>query len=172
MFGRRPYKGKDRKEIRDNILLKQIKIKKNDIPAGWSVEAVDFINRLIQRKPISRLGVNGPSEVKSHPWFHNFDWDSVLNKTAVAPFIPPNEENFDFKYANESWKDENSDLMKQQSELIKQPTIQALFNGYYYMVVPDGSNVEEAPPASNNDENEVRAPASSDKTTRSNSFLK
>ena len=39
--------GKTRKEIRDHILAKQVQIKKNDIPPGWSIEAADFVNRLI-----------------------------------------------------------------------------------------------------------------------------
>ncbi len=46
MFGRRPYLGKSRKEIRDHILSKQIQIKRQDIPEGWSVEAADFINKV------------------------------------------------------------------------------------------------------------------------------
>ena len=28
-------------------------------PYGWSGESVDFVNRLIQRKPENRLGFNG-----------------------------------------------------------------------------------------------------------------
>ena len=36
MFGKRPYHGKDRKEIRDHILSKQVKIHQNEIPHGWS----------------------------------------------------------------------------------------------------------------------------------------
>lgn len=47
MFGRRPYQGKDRKEIRDNILSSQVQIRKDHIPNGWSIQAADFINRLI-----------------------------------------------------------------------------------------------------------------------------
>lgn len=46
MFGRRPYLGKSRKEIRDHILSKQVQIRRNEIPLGWSVEAADFINRV------------------------------------------------------------------------------------------------------------------------------
>ena len=46
MFGRRPYLGKSRKEIRDHILSKQVQIKRQDIPDGWSVEAADFINKV------------------------------------------------------------------------------------------------------------------------------
>ena len=47
MFGKRPYHGKDRKEIRDHILSKQVKIREAEIPRNWSTQAADFINRLI-----------------------------------------------------------------------------------------------------------------------------
>lgn len=47
MMGRRPYTGKTRKEIRDNIFSKQICLKKSEIPQGWSMEAADFINKTL-----------------------------------------------------------------------------------------------------------------------------
>jgi serine/threonine protein kinase len=47
MMGRRPYTGKSRKEIRDKIFEKQVVLKKSDLPEGWSLEAADFINKLI-----------------------------------------------------------------------------------------------------------------------------
>lgn len=37
MMGKRPYPGRSRKEIRDQILSKQTIIKKQDIPEGWSM---------------------------------------------------------------------------------------------------------------------------------------
>lgn len=43
---------------------------------------------MIQRKPVNRLGSNGPEEVKQHPWLKNFPWDKLLNKQLDAPFIP------------------------------------------------------------------------------------
>ena len=46
MFGRRPYQGKSRREIRDAILAKQAQIRKNEVPEGWSLEAADFINKV------------------------------------------------------------------------------------------------------------------------------
>ena len=47
MFSKRPYLGRSRKEIRDAILAKQEQIKRNDIPDGWSLEAADFVNKVI-----------------------------------------------------------------------------------------------------------------------------
>lgn len=97
MLGRRPYLGRSRKEIRDQILAKRVQIKKHEIPEGWSLEAADFINRLIERKPSNRLGINGPQEVKNHPWLRNFPWQKLYNKQLQAPFLPSNEDNFDYK---------------------------------------------------------------------------
>jgi serine/threonine kinase 32 len=47
MFGKRPYVGRSRREIRDHILAKQITIKKGDVPRGWSLQAADFINKVM-----------------------------------------------------------------------------------------------------------------------------
>ena len=57
-----------------------MQIRRNEVPKDWSLEAADFFNKLIQRKPINRLGLNGPAEVKEHPWFKNFDWKSLEEK--------------------------------------------------------------------------------------------
>lgn len=37
---------------------------------------------------MNRLGINGPDEVKDHPWLKNFPWDKLLNKEIESPFIP------------------------------------------------------------------------------------
>ncbi|CAD8201675.1 unnamed protein product [Paramecium octaurelia] len=65
MLGRRPYLGRSRQEIREQMLAKQVVIKRQEIPLGWSLEAADFTNKLLQRKPQNRLGNNGPDESTS-----------------------------------------------------------------------------------------------------------
>ena len=74
MMGRRPYVGRSRKEIRDMIFAKQVQIKRSELQPGWSLEAADFINKCLQRKPGNRLGLNGPSEVKNHIWLKDYNW--------------------------------------------------------------------------------------------------
>lgn len=59
MMGKRPYLGKSREEIKQRIKERQVIIKKSDIPEGWSIEAADFVNKLLQRKPVQRLGWAG-----------------------------------------------------------------------------------------------------------------
>jgi serum/glucocorticoid-regulated kinase 1/serum/glucocorticoid-regulated kinase 2 len=38
------------------------------------MEAADFINKTLQRKPSNRLGLNGPAEIKQHIWLKDVDW--------------------------------------------------------------------------------------------------
>lgn len=46
MLGRRPYVGRNRKEIREQILSKQAAIKVEDLPSKWSPEGADLINKV------------------------------------------------------------------------------------------------------------------------------
>ena len=100
MNGVRPYLGKTRKEIKENIMAKQVQIKAEDAPFGWSMESVDFINKLLQRKPINRLGYRGPSEVKEHIWFKNYDWKNLYLMKLKAGFLPKIDDNIDHRYCN------------------------------------------------------------------------
>ncbi len=38
--------GKSRKEIKEQIMAKQVQVKPAEIPEGWSEESADFINRV------------------------------------------------------------------------------------------------------------------------------
>lgn len=40
------------------------------------------------RKPLVRLGVEGPDQVKEHPWLRDFPWNKLENKELDSPFIP------------------------------------------------------------------------------------
>ena len=46
------------------------------------------IFQLIQRKPANRLGLNGPAEIKSHPWIKDYPWGKLERREIEAPFIP------------------------------------------------------------------------------------
>ena len=99
MLGYRPYLGGSRNEIKQLIISKQAKVEKEDIPDDWSMEAVDFINRLLLRKAKKRLGYNGIHELKNHTWMKDVDWEKLSEKKIEPPFVPEkNSENFDKNY--------------------------------------------------------------------------
>lgn len=85
MLGKQPYYGKNRKEIKDLIMTKQVQLKRKDVPQGWSLESADFINKLIQRNPKERLGYNGIHEIKNHNWINCVNWKKMLEKTVESP---------------------------------------------------------------------------------------
>ncbi|RWR72347.1 putative serine/threonine protein kinase IRE4 isoform X1 [Cinnamomum micranthum f. kanehirae] len=70
--------------IFDNILNQ--KIPWPQVPIDMSYEAQDLIKRLLIHDPDQRLGANGASEVKAHPFFKGINWDTLaLQKAAFVP---------------------------------------------------------------------------------------
>ncbi|CAD8194966.1 unnamed protein product [Paramecium octaurelia] len=130
MLGYRPYNGKSRQEIKDQIISKQVQVKRTQIPNDWSLEAADFINKLIQRKQTSRLGFNGPDEIKKHIWLQGVPWNKLLNKEIQSPFIPsPIQENLEYNLSIET---ESQDDLIENKLLLRKNSIQNLFFGYNY----------------------------------------
>jgi len=132
MLGKWPYKGKDRKEIRDKVLKEQVQIKMSEIPEGWSIEAADFINKLIQRKPANRLGLNGPEEVKQHVWFKGFDWNALLTQKVKPGFIPPPKPAVKPKVFTEEEAERYEKELNEAEELLKLEHTQTTFKEYFF----------------------------------------
>jgi len=96
---------------------------------------------LIQRKPINRLGLDGPKEVKEHPWLKDYPWQKLYNKELDPPFV--SGEDFDIKQtlaaAEGNWEDESDEIVKQNTLLLRRNSVQSLFNGYHYDMMDSGS---------------------------------
>ena len=133
MLGQRPYLGKNRKEIKHQVLRKQAKIEEEDIPNGWSPESVDFINNCLKRKDSKRLGfIGGINDLKNHSWFKDFEWDALFNKTLKAPFIPPKGGNFDKKYC-EAVENHTEETLERYKQYREKKNFERLFEGYTYI---------------------------------------
>jgi hypothetical protein len=72
---------------------------------------------------MNRLGLNGPSEVKNHPWLKDFPWQDLWDRKIKAPFIPPREDNFDQKNINEDWKDQDDEQFKQNALMLRRNSV-------------------------------------------------
>jgi len=68
----------------ENILSGQIEWHEDWV--DFSDEVKDFMRRLMDTNPATRLGANGADEVKNHPFFEGIEWDKVTLKEAA--FIP------------------------------------------------------------------------------------
>ena len=131
MLGRRPYIGRSRKEIKQVVLNRQAKISVNDLPSGWSIEAVDFINKLLQRKVEKRLGYKGGiSELKEHPWMIDVNWEEMLMHKTASPFKPKDgDNNYDKKYC-ESKEQVSESTIERYKDYMNDEEYASLFNGY------------------------------------------
>ena len=133
MLGHRPYLGRSRKEIKQLILYKQVRLNECDIPNSWSLESADFINNLLKRKPNKRLGYNGIKELKSHIWMRDINWNALKRKELSAPFIPSHhKDNFDKNYC-ENIEDIGRATLARYKEYKKSDLFLDAFNGYTYI---------------------------------------
>ena len=151
MKGYRPYLGRSRKEIKDLIISKQAKIRKEDLPKGWGMVAADFINGLLQRKPNKRLGYQNISDIKEHPWMKDIDWELLNNKELEAPFLPySNKENFDKEYC-EGEEKIGEETLERYDEYIQSEFFEGLFPNYTYVDMGEIINYQKTYNNFNND---------------------
>lgn len=57
-------------------------------PTEWTPNFQDFVRRLMDENPETRLGANGTQEIKDHPFFARIEWDSLLG-WEVEPYWKP-----------------------------------------------------------------------------------
>ncbi|CBI19674.3 unnamed protein product, partial [Vitis vinifera] len=89
-----PFTAEHPEIIFDNILNR--KIPWPSVPGDMSYEAQDLINRFLIHDPDLRLGANGLSEVKTHPFFKGVNWDTLALQKAV--FVPQPDSADDTSY--------------------------------------------------------------------------
>lgn len=102
------------------------------MPESWSPESIDFVNQLIQRKPSSRLGFNGPEELKEHPFLKDTNWKGLLDKTLVPPFIPKPKKALKVKPQTTTEEERAMKEKEEENILLRRHSVQNLFNGFHY----------------------------------------
>ena len=156
MKGERPYVGRNRKEIKEQILAKQAEIKPEEINEGWSKESADFINKLLIRKPENRIGYKGINELKVHPWLKYYPWEMLYKKSLPSPFIPENKDNFDRRYC-ESSEVVTEETKLRYEEILIDDLYKKAFKDFYYNTDEDNkrknSIIENKPKNKNTNKN-------------------
>ena len=133
MMGERPYQGKNRKEIKEQMFSIEIKLDNDDLPDDWVDEnIIDFINKLLVRKKKKRLGYKDGLEVKNHPYFNDILWSQLENMTFESPFVFETEDNFDDSYAQ---KQDNDSIYEGKKEIyIYEVNDSKLFKDFYFNI--------------------------------------
>ena len=162
MRGERPYKGKNRREIKEQMNENQVEITMKDeiknnyentdnVIEGenWSKESINFINKLLKRNPEERLGYKGISELKQHLWLKYYPWNLMQNKILPSPFIPSDKGNFDEKYCKGvDYIGEETKIRYQ--EIFSEENYDECFKDFYYNIDEDKKRKNEMIFLSNN----------------------
>ncbi|PIA18840.1 hypothetical protein COEREDRAFT_84794 [Coemansia reversa NRRL 1564] len=103
ILGTSPFHGEDENEIFDSILEDEILY-----PVRMSRDSVFICQALLEKDPSKRLG-SGPNDaedIMKHSFFTGINWDDVLNKKIMPPYVPDirgrfDVSNFDPEFTNE-----------------------------------------------------------------------
>jgi len=91
------------------INFEEFKISKN---------AESLIKSLLQENPNLRLGQGekDSESIKEHPFFEGINWDDIYNKKNVPEFIPELSSEFDLKYFDKFFTEQ--DIIEEQNEIL------------------------------------------------------
>nr|AML76713.1 putative LOV domain-containing protein [Moringa oleifera] len=104
LYGRTPFRGKNRQKTFANILRKDLTFP-SSIPVGLA--ARQLINALLNRDPGSRLGSNtGANEIKQHPFFRGINWPLIRGMSPPPLEIPLQLIRKDEKAKDVQWEDD------------------------------------------------------------------
>ncbi|KAL6963560.1 Phototropin-2 [Sarracenia purpurea var. burkii] len=104
LYGRTPFRGKNRQKTFDNILHKDLTFP-SSIPV--SLSARQLIHALLNRDPADRLGSNtGAHEIKHHPFFRGINWPLIRCMSAPPLDVPLQVIGKDPKTGDLQWEDE------------------------------------------------------------------
>ncbi|AET03431.2 putative protein kinase AGC-RSK-2 family [Medicago truncatula] len=104
LYGRTPFRGKNRQKTFSNILHKDLTFP-SSIPA--SLAARQLINALLQRDPASRLGsATGSNEIKQHPFFRGINWPLIRNMSPPPLDVPLQFIGKDPTAKDKKWEDD------------------------------------------------------------------
>nr|AML78403.1 putative LOV domain-containing protein [Colchicum autumnale] len=105
LYGRTPFRGKNRQKTFANILHKDLTFP-GSIPV--SLAGRQLIHGLLHRDPANRLGSNtGANEIKEHPFFHDINWPLIRCMTPPQHDVPlkPIGKEVDSEHRDAQWED-------------------------------------------------------------------
>lgn len=84
---------------------------------------------------MNRLGLNGPEEVKNHPWLKEVNWEMMMKMTAEPPFkLNSSMDNFDKRVSISEEAEETAKLNEKDEK-----TNNDMFAEYFFNIHEDNS---------------------------------
>ncbi|KAK8784212.1 hypothetical protein V5799_009424 [Amblyomma americanum] len=85
MTGRVPFRGKSKQLLRERIITSPLKWPRaEEHPHSATTPAKDMTYRMLKKNPVERLGSRNYSDLKTHPFFDQFNWQMLYTKTDLC----------------------------------------------------------------------------------------
>ncbi|XP_034892813.1 phototropin-2 isoform X6 [Populus alba] len=115
LYGRTPFRGKNRQKTFANILHKDLTFP-SSIPV--SLTARQLINALLNRDPAIRLGSKtGANEIKQHPFFRGINWPLIRCMNPPLVEAPLQLISTDPKAKDVTWEDDGVPVQSMDLEI-------------------------------------------------------
>ncbi|MBN3283628.1 KPCZ kinase, partial [Polyodon spathula] len=105
------------------------------IPRSLSVKAASVLKGFLNKDPKERLGCQvqtGFSDIKSHTFFRNIDWDQLEKKQVTPPFKPQSTDDYGLDNFDTQFTNEPVQLTPDDEDVIKRID-QSEFEGFEYI---------------------------------------
>ena len=131
IFKIRPYHGKSKKNVKEDIMSHEINIVPSDLPHKFNISVIEVINGLLNRKAEKRLGYNGVNEIKNMKWFKDVKWKDIEDMKMIPSFLPKLGDNFDKKFV-EGNDNNNKNILSldKYKNILNNKNNEKLFEGY------------------------------------------
>ena len=123
-----PFKGDDEDDIFNAIENDEVKY-----PINLSRQTVLVLQALLTKDPSQRLG-SGPrdaEEIMEHPYFHDVNFEDVLNCRIPAPYIPEVQSEHDYSNFDKEFTSETPRLTPVETVLTSE--MQEQFRGFSHI---------------------------------------
>lgn len=98
-------------------------------PDGVSVEAIDFVCKLLVKDPSQRLGINSTKDLLDHEWFDGLNIGAMRRRQTKVPWIPTISEPFDSSHFEDFSEVEDKSVQKYPKIRLKE---EALFESFTF----------------------------------------
>lgn len=100
-------------------------------PGDMDSVTKDLIGKLLVRDPTQRLGYHGVSEIKSHQFFKDIDWEKLNSKGYIPPYKPQVKNSMDISNISAEFTDERP--MDSVVDDYLSESVQKQFGGWTYV---------------------------------------
>lgn len=121
-------------------------------PGRFTPDCELFLRAVLQVEAGVRLGAGPQSTeaIKAHPWFLGTDWRAVYRRELVPPFVPSVRDEYDLRYFDQSFLDEDPEAEFQASlrrhRAEDAPVAADLFEDFSFEEVRSPRAPETSPP--------------------------